>query len=246
MPSEINIILFDLGNTLIYSKNPWNGILFKGIMEFLRSIILIDPSIKEKISASDIQDCMNQYYDLRVENLVETTSFNILRSCLQSKNISSITDGQLRTALQAMYSVTQSNWGIGFDTIPTLNHIKEKDYHLGLLSNAADDLDVQQLIDRWKLRHFFEFILTSAVCGFRKPHPRLFHEALSFFNASPANVMMVGDTLNADILGANKLGMFSVLLDPNDVYSQENSDVKPSMIINNLREIIPLLDSLKH
>ena len=88
--------------------------------------------------------------------------------------------------------------------------LKLNGYTLALLSNAADDLDVQTLIDKNDLRHYFSFIRSSASAGLRKPHPHIFEEALRDLSLFPEQCVMVGDTLDADIKGANKLGIYSV------------------------------------
>jgi putative hydrolase of the HAD superfamily len=79
-----------------------------------------------------------------------------------------------------------------------------------MVSNTSDDKNVQQLLDRWELRPFFETIVTSAGVGFRKPDERIFRPALDHFGLPPGQVAMVGDSLEADILGANQLGIYSI------------------------------------
>jgi HAD superfamily hydrolase (TIGR01662 family) len=243
MQSSYQVILFDLGNTLIHSINPWNGILYKGTQEFYKSITLTDPSIKNMISVDEIQNCMNDYYDQRVQDLIETTTFNVLKSCLKSKNIKSLSDSELRIALNAMYSFTQSNWVVENDAIPTLSKLKSYGVRLGIISNAADDLDVQQLIDNWGLRRYFEYIITSAACGYRKPHPLMFHKAISYFDVDPVQIIMVGDTLTADILGANRLNIFSVWINRRSHQYQNDLKIKPNAIIQSLGDLISFLEN---
>jgi putative hydrolase of the HAD superfamily len=79
-----------------------------------------------------------------------------------------------------------------------------------MISNTSDDKNVQQMVDRWELRPFFETIVTSAGVGFRKPDERIFRPALNHFGVPPEQVAMVGDSLEADILGANLSGIYSI------------------------------------
>ena len=109
-----------------------------------------------------------------------------------------------------MYSITQQNWYLEADAIPTLKTLREQGYRLGMISNTSDDKNVQQLVDRWELRPFFETIITSAGCGIRKPDERIFRLALDHFGVPPEQVAMVGDLLEADILGANQMGIYSI------------------------------------
>lgn len=72
---------------------------------------------------------------------------------------------------------------------------------MGLVSNAGDDADVQNLVDKAQIRPFFQVILTSVKEGIRKPDPKIFWKALEALDAQPEEAVMVGDNLGADILG---------------------------------------------
>ncbi len=81
---------------------------------------------------------------------------------------------------------------------------------MGLISNAGDDQDVQQLARRFGIAKYFDFILTSAACSYRKPHRRIFEIALSNWYFLPSEAVMVGDNLDADVRGAQSVGLFTV------------------------------------
>ena len=58
--------------------------------------------------------------------------------------------------------------------------------------------------------------------GVKKPNPKIFKHALKMANASIENSLMIGDNLEADVLGAINLGMDAIcfnyhkeLLSPN-------------------------------
>ena len=148
----------------------------------------------------------------------------------------------MRVALDAFYAITQKNWHLDENAYPVLDALKLMGYKLAILSNAADDWDVQTLVDKHRLRHYFEFVRSSAKAGYRKPHAYIFKEALNALNLFPQQCLMVGDTLDADILGANKLGIYSVWM-----YQYVNKetktlqDIHPKAVIKNLSELPKLL-----
>ena len=109
-----------------------------------------------------------------------------------------------------MYQVSEAYWHMEAETLPALDDLRRQGYRLGLISNAADDANVQRLVDKAGLRPYFDVILTSAAQGIRKPHPRIFYTAPETWPAIPAQAVMVGDTLSADIQGAKNLGIYSV------------------------------------
>jgi putative hydrolase of the HAD superfamily len=83
-------------------------------------------------------------------------------------------------------------------------------YRLGLVSNFTHPPAVEQILARVGIERFFDEILISARLGVRKPHPAVFAELTRRLALTPAEIMFVGDELQADILGAQKAGMRTV------------------------------------
>jgi putative hydrolase of the HAD superfamily len=117
---------------------------------------------------------------------------------------------------------------------------------MGLISNAGDDEDVQQLARRFNIAQHFDFILTSAACSYRKPHPRIFEIALSNWYFLPTEAVMVGDNLDADIRGAQNAGLYAIWL--NRRAAEKHSDplpVQPDATLATLYELPAFLDRLQ-
>jgi HAD superfamily hydrolase (TIGR01662 family) len=246
MNPDIKVILFDLGKTLMYSLRPWPEV-FDLAYAKLRKVIM-DEGAAEKIKYNDgeFRKSINNYYDQRNIDLIELGAHSVLRKFIRSKGFNNISDTILRQALDAMYAITQTNWYLEDNTIEILDELNKKGYQMGLISNAADDRDVQQLIDRMSLRPYFDFILTSAACGHRKPHPLMFQLALNHFSVKPEQTAMVGDTLAADITGAENLGIYSIWITRRVQLPPDGElSIQPQAIISNLTQILPLLEDLR-
>jgi putative hydrolase of the HAD superfamily len=67
-------------------------------------------------------------------------------------------------------------------------------------------------------------ILDSAVVGYEKPDPRIFHLALDRLGVAPAQALHVGDTAFADVDGARAAGVRPLHLDPYDLCPREQGD----------------------
>jgi HAD superfamily hydrolase (TIGR01662 family) len=190
---------------------------------------------------------MQEYHLQRECDHLEFSSEYVLRCLLHRYGFDFVPRDHLRTALDHLYAVTETNWLIEEDTIPTLNELLKSGYRLGIISNAADDHDVQMLIDQHNLRSYFSVILVSAAMGIRKPHPRIFQQALDFFEIPPHKAVMVGDTLNADILGAINIGMDCVWItrraDTSDNRILKDS-IHPNKTISKLSELPDILQNL--
>ncbi len=189
---------------------------------------------------------LDQYFLRREKDLYETTYAFVLRELLQEKGYANVPDKTIRSALDALFAVTQSNWELEPDAIPTLKRLEEAGYRLGIVSNAGDDDDVQQLARKFNLHPYFDFILTSAACNYRKPHPRIFQLALAFWNYSPQEVAMVGDNLHADIFGAQNAGLYGIWLSRRaDPKMEEQVRVRPDASLDSLSELPSILDRLQ-
>jgi len=236
--SPFKVILLDFGSTLIYSKDPWPPIYEQADRALVQVFRQAGVPLEIKAFSSEFETFLDSYYAVRGTGMIEKTTFSALQELLQQKGFQEIPASVVRTALDAMYSITQQNWYLETDAIPTLKTLQAHGYRLGMVSNTSDDKNVQQLVDRWELRPFFETIVTSASCGFRKPDQRIFRLALDHFGVPPEQVAMVGDSPEADILGANQLGLYSIWI------TRRASLLEEGELTIQPQAVIPTLDLL--
>jgi HAD superfamily hydrolase (TIGR01662 family) len=239
---SLDTIFFDLGRTLIYQKGPWPPVLECALKSLLDVLLKSGITLDATDFVNEFGHQLDTYYARREADHTEPTMTVCLREFLATKDEHDVPDPILRAALDAMFAVTQTNWHAETDALPTLQALHKAGYRLGIVSNAADDKNVQQIIDRWGFRPYFELVLTSAICGIRKPASRIFQIALDHFSVSTDKVFMVGDTLEADIEGANRLGIYSIWITRRA--EKSDSDAKPKAIVKALDEIPPLLEAL--
>jgi HAD superfamily hydrolase (TIGR01662 family) len=238
----LKVIFFDLGSTLIYSKDPWPPIYAQADQALVGILQEAGIPVEAKPFSSEFDTFLDAYYAERGESSIEKTTFSVLSDLLAQYGFQDIPAAVVRAALDAMYSITQQNWYLEADAIPTLKTLREQGYRLGMISNTSDDRNVQQLVDRYELRPYFDTILTSAGCGIRKPDKRIFQLAMDPFGVSPEQTAMVGDSLEADILGANRLGMYSIWITRRAQVPVEGElKIQPQAIITALDQIPDLL-----
>jgi putative hydrolase of the HAD superfamily len=239
---KIKTAFFDLGSTLLYGKDPWLPILKdadKALVAVLREAGL---PLAVNILFEDSGGFLNTYYAERGNGTYEKTASIFLKETLKDMGIQDTPDRLIRSALDSMYTITQQNWYLETDAITTLESLRRRGICLGLISNTADDVDVQQLVDRHGLRSYFDYIITSAACGIRKPDERIFQMALDHFHTQPETTIMVGDTLEADVLGANRMGMYSIWITRRvNIEGDGDLEIQPQAIISELIQIPALL-----
>ena len=247
MPRNIiRAILFDFGGTLMYGRRSWAPIVAKAddaLTNHLRSQGL---EVSLNTFSAEFRKRLDEYFKQREQDLLETTYTFVLRELLKDKGYTDLSSDFLRDALNALFSVTQENWALEEDAIPTLEILREKGYNLGIVSNAGDNTDVQQLAQGFGITKYFDFILTSAACSYRKPHPRIFELALSNWYCLPSEAVMIGDNLDADVRGAQESGLYGVWLSRRaDPRTEKQEHIQPDASLSSLSEFPSLLDQLQ-
>ena len=88
-------------------------------------------------------------------------------------------------------------------------------YRLALATNAADSGadEVRRALERVGLAECFDLVLTARELGARKPSREFYRAALEALGCEAAEVAMVGDDYEADVLGAKSAGLFTVWID---------------------------------
>ncbi len=189
---------------------------------------------------------LDGYFRQREKDLLETTYSFVLRDVLTDKGYGEVTDEVIRTALDRLFEITQLNWELEEDALATLKRIEEDGYRMGLISNAGDDKDVQQLLHKFGIGRYFDFALTSAACSYRKPHPRIFELALSRWTFLPSEAVMVGDNLDADIRGAREAGLSTIWITRRiSSRKPKQVEIRPDASVSSLSEIPSALDRLQ-
>lgn len=100
------------------------------------------------------------------------------------------------------------------DTIPTLELLKEKGYKVVIVSNAPHN-SVQEILEKFNLGKYFDGVFVSSEHGTLKTD-NLFAIALEELGVTPEEVLMVGDSIESDMKGAEKAGIKALLIDRRD------------------------------
>lgn len=96
-----------------------------------------------------------------------------------------------------------------------VREIKRRGYPLALVADGPTATFINNLAP-YELYDLFDVYAISEQVGVEKPHPAIFHHALKQLGIARVDydrVLMVGNNLERDIKGANRLGMRSVWLD---------------------------------
>ncbi len=120
--------------------------------------------------------------------------------------------------------------------IEILDYLSDKNYHLHIITNGFSDTQFIKLKSS-KIHHYFKNVFTSCISGFKKPEIEMFEYAISQSKANIENSIMIGDTIESDIIGAKNAGIDTVFYNP--FVKPHNST--PTFEIKNLNELKQIL-----
>jgi HAD superfamily hydrolase (TIGR01662 family) len=207
---KFSVVLFDLGATLLYFDGSREDWVPQANLRLFQALVGLGYMLDPLSFIPAFQTGLDDYFKQRDVDFLEHTVEAVLRLTLSGAGYLDVPQAHLKAALRQMYAVTQAHWQLEPDALSMLQELKSRGCRLGLISNAADGDDVRTLLVNHDLAGWFELVLVSAEVGCRKPLPCIFQQALDFFQVTPAQAVMVGDKLGADILGARNAGMASI------------------------------------
>ncbi|MGD2205843.1 MAG: HAD-IA family hydrolase [Anaerolineae bacterium] len=100
------------------------------------------------------------------------------------------------------------------DVLPALEALQELHMPMGVLSNFG--LHLPEVLERFDLLHFFEFVIVSAEVKLAKPDPRVFDLVVKKADRPRERLLYVGDHVGDDVAGARGAGLDAVLIDRGD------------------------------
>jgi len=111
-----------------------------------------------------------------------------------------------------------------------LDYLVER-YPLHILTNGFAEIQSKKLKGAG-LEGYFQTVVNAEDVGFKKPDPKIFAFALDKAKATASESLMIGDDLEADILGAKNCGLDALHFDVENVHRHDHC-----VIVNCLSEI---------
>lgn len=110
---------------------------------------------------------------------------------------------------------------------------------VGIITNGVEQIQHRRIAAA-QLHVHLSFVATSEACGHAKPDRRFFDYTVKMARAfSHAETVIVGDRLDADILGANRFGIESCWFNPGGLANE--SEARPTCEVGHLNEVVPAL-----
>jgi 2-haloacid dehalogenase len=113
---------------------------------------------------------------------------------------------------------------------------------VGIITNGVEHIQTRRIASSG-LKDHISFVSTSEACGYAKPDSRFFDYAAKMARSfAKHETVIIGDRLDADILGANRFGIDSCWFNPGRLANA--SEAVPTCEVGCLHEIVPALKKL--
>ncbi|MCU0632570.1 MAG: HAD family hydrolase [Methanolinea sp.] len=126
----------------------------------------------------------------------------------------------------------------------TLQKLAEEEYPMVLVTDAHHR-DALPRLEKTGLCNLFDHIVTYDMTREKKPSPIPFLYALQRVNTGPGEAMIIGDSPRRDIAPGRELGMITVYARYGDRFSSAREDGGAHFLIDEFRELLPLLEGLR-
>lgn len=200
--NNINHVFFDLDHTLWdFDKN--SALTFERIFQINKIDINLDEFLEIYIPLN------LAYWKLYRENKIDKASlryqrlhdvFTKLNKSVSTRMIYKLSDDYIDNLITFNHLFE--------DTVEILDYLKPK-YKLHIITNGFKEVQHGKL-NNANIEHYFQTVTNSEMVGVKKPNPKIFNHALSMARAEAQNSVMIGDNLEADILGALDFGLEAI------------------------------------
>ncbi len=122
------------------------------------------------------------------------------------------------------------------DTIRTLERLRSMGLKLGVVSNLSLlGHKIRADLSALGIGAYLDAAAFSSEIGVRKPDRRIFLHALEAMDSQPAHTVFVGDRVNDDIVGAQGVGMRTILT--REFRQEDPGEIRPDAIVERLIDV---------
>lgn len=236
-PDKIKALCFDLGNTLIEFGPRQVTYQYATLVNTLTELFGYCDASRLKVirDRQTVAPFSNSYKENDPRSLCEELIRGIYDIVPEQRQV----DRLIRTRYESFIRVVELPDGV----MALLNKLRRR-YRLGLLSNYPCSQSVRDSLAKIRLSEMFEVVVISGDIGYVKPHAKPFESMLSQLDLSPSECVYIGDNWLADVQGAKRMGMYSILTTqyvPYESFEPSEKDHSPDARIDHLNELEKLL-----
>lgn len=211
----IKTVVFDIGQTLIEYNRPlnWESLYISAFQQ-------IGKECGFDLSSEDFEQAVVilRKYNTRVNpREIEVSSYKIFQEILDAWKVDFL---NLEDAKERFYSFFRSDVTPFDDSASVLRQLQAQGITTATFSDVPYGMDNKYVFqDILKLREFIDWPITSNDVGYRKPNTKGLEYIVNICSIETKEMMYVGDE-EKDMICANDIGAYSVLINRSDVYKK--------------------------
>lgn len=244
----IQVVLFDLGGTLLHYEQPpehtFDAINARALRAFLEVAVRGGARVPDPNLAVRAVGRMAAAIEAKAKRTHYASSAEtIIREGLAAVSIQT-PDASWDEAMAAYYDAVSSIVKpVAGDAAAGLERLAAQGRSLGLVSNTLWSPTMHDAdLARFGLLEYLPVRVYSCTAGFLKPDGRVFRQALDRLDVAPAEAVFVGDKLDVDVAGPQKIGMRAVLV-ASPFRAEESTEIVPDAHIETLEDLPDLLET---
>jgi HAD superfamily hydrolase (TIGR01509 family) len=232
MTSHIKAVLFDIDDTLFDRQAAQHEVLRKIVSEF--------PTLFRGLDDKEITKAFLKADLISSQEFASGASIDASRE-LRSRKFLEF----LHLAQEYSQNITSMYWKcyplVEAPIIGAQELVKKlaTDYRIGIISNGSPDVQYTKL-DNLGVKNYLDCVVLSEELGIRKPDLGIFQEASKRLKVQTGQCIFVGDSYDADIVGAKNSGMQACWFNPRQSVLPGNV-VEPDFEISALDQLTGIL-----
>lgn len=237
-------VAFDLGSTLLHFNGDMVDVLEQSRQVLVEHLMQQGFALDREIFLQRFhQQQLLDHRQRRIDHRERPTA-TMLNGLMHALNAPRLSQSMMKEAMRHYYSISEGKWQPVEGMTRVVEQLAEAGYKLGVISNAGDVDNVQRLLNKADLQRWFDPIIVSAATLQRKPLRENFQRLLEVWDLPAGAVVMVGDSLDEDILGAKNVGMHQLWVRQHAGVGTARSSVEPELVAETLLEVPRLVQEL--
>lgn len=207
--SNINDVFFDLDHTLWdFDKN--SEVAFERIFSKNHPAVSVKLFIEKYIVIN--HECWKLFQHDKISH--KQLRYDRLKFSFDAIGYR-ISDKEIDLISQEYIDLLTDNNHLFDGAFEILDYLNQK-YRLHVITNGFGHIQFKKLKNS-HLTDYFTTVTHSEMAGCKKPNPVIFEYALALAKAKKENSVMIGDSIEADVLGALEIGLDAILFNGNNI-----------------------------
>lgn len=223
--------IFDYGGTLDTGGQHWGKVIWHAYER--QQVPVSEPDFREAYVHAERTLGKNPIIkpDFTFYKTIET-KIRIQLEYLQEQNCVSSVSNYLKPLTDNLYSITCKETSKSREVLLQL----KQQYPMVLVSNFYGN--IATVLKEFQLDGIFDTIIESAVVGVRKPDPQIFTLGVEALGMQPDEVIVVGDSMDKDIIPAGKAGCHTIWFKGEGWTDAPVDESAAGRVITDLRQIV--------